>query len=73
MEDLQEIKGLLALLRQVQLEDQPAVPLPLQLQLRVGELGVQVLDIRRHVVVQGNVALLHLVVDEEEHIQQGHP
>ena len=72
VEGVQEGEGLPALLRQVQLEDQAAVLLALQLELGVRQLDMEVLNGLGHIAVQRDIALLHHIVNVEEHVDQGH-
>ena len=72
MDGLKEVERLIAFLRQVELQDHAGVVLPQHLGLGVGELLVHVLQVLFDIVIQGEVARLLLVIDEEEHIHEGH-
>ena len=70
MERLQERERFRALLRQVQREHQAGVVFSEHLGARVGQLGVEIVDLIVQLVVQRDVAVLLAVVDKEEEIHQ---
>ena len=72
MEVVQESEGLLPLLRQIQIHQQPGVVRTLELGLGVGDLLVEILQLPHEIVVQGHIPLLHPVIEEEEHVDEGH-
>ena len=71
VDGLEEGKGLLPLLRQVQAHQHPGVVFSQQLRPGVGQLVIEVVQIRLVLLVQIHIALLHLVVGKEEHVHQG--
>ena len=71
VDGLEEGEGLLPLLGQIQADQHAGVVFSQQLGLGVGQLVIEVVQIRLVLLVQIHIALLHLVVGKEEHIHQG--
>ena len=71
MDGLQELEGLLPFLRQVQQEDHAGVVLAQHLGPAVHELLMQVVHVLLGVPFQGKVALLFLVIGEQEQVHEG--
>ena len=67
---IQEVHGLATFFRQVQVDNQAAVFIALQLQLCLVQLFKQVIQRFLNVAVQRNVAVFHLPLQEHEHIKQ---
>ena len=64
MKAIQEGKGLLSLLREIHLQNHPGVFRPLQLGQSIRNLVVHILQIRSSLVIQGDIALVHPVIEE---------
>ena len=63
-------ESLVAFLGHVQVGDQAAVLVTLQLDLSLVQLGEQVVQRVLHIAAQGDVAVLHLLFEEHKHIVQ---
>ena len=70
MHRIQEVHGLVTFFRQVQVDNQAAVFIALQLQLCLVQLFKQVIQRFLNVAVQRNVAVFHFPLQEHEHIKQ---
>ena len=67
----QECKGLVAFLRQVQVDHHPAVAIAFQLLLSHIQLGENIVQRRFVHVIQRNIMGIQLVFQEHQHIEQG--
>ena len=68
MDGIQKRKGFIATQGHVQIHQHTAVVFPLQLILGNLHLGVSILQGIHHIIVQGDITLVHLVIEEHKHI-----
>ena len=69
---VKEVVGLIAAHGEVQIDEHAAVVIGLQLLFRVRDLRIGVLERLGHIGVERDVAVLHLAVEEGEHIDERH-
>ena len=72
VDGLQEGKGLLPLLGQVQIQHHAGVVLPHHLCLGIRDLPVSIVDILLVLFVQGHITLLLLLINKQDHIHGGY-